>query len=264
MKLKLGLLAIALAGVMAMAQTCTLLGATLVVINDDVWYSAEIRNDTNADILSHKMAVGFIKGQGLAVAKTVEPCLRSTQSGKSNFFSANSGLSDSQVDTAVSRLVGPLTIGEVVHADITFSNIKATRDNEQLVVTGRIKNNDNHTLDNVRVCIVVRNHDGDVTRVDVDDDEFDNFDENDTEDFSVDTEVPDDDSDVDVVDLYVDGNDTDDDDQVTEPIDDLDNNVINCEDINTPTNTTTATATATNTPATTPTATATPELPDAC
>ena len=233
MKIKLGLLAIALAGVMAMAQTCTTLGATIVVINDDVWYSAEIRNDTNADILSHKMAVGFIKDQGLAVSKTVEPCLRSMQSGKSNFFSANSGLADNKVDTAVSRLVGPLTLGEVVNADITFSNIEATRDNEQLVVTGRIKNNDNHTLDNVRVCVVVRNSDGDVTRVDV-------------------------------VDLYVDGNDTDDDDQVTEPIDDLDNSVTNCEDINTPTNTSTATATATNTPATTPTATSTPELPDAC
>jgi hypothetical protein len=274
MKKKLALLVLAVAGVLAMAQTCIILGATIVVIDNDVWYSAEIKNETNADILSHKMAVGFIKGTSLAVSKTVDPCLRSTQSGESNFFSANSGLDDSDVDTAVTRLVGPLTIGQVVNADLTFSSIVATRNDELLVVTGKIKNNDNDELDNVRVCVVVRNNDGDVTRVAVDNNEIDNLADGDTEAFSIDVSVPDRTSDVDKVDLYVDGNDVDDDDKVTEPISDLDNDVDVCAgatntptktntpaSTNTPTNTATATSTGTVTPVptNTPTKTATPD-----
>ncbi len=290
MKKKLALLVLAIAGVFAMAQTCTLLGATIVVIDDEVWYSAEIRNDTNADILNHSMAVGFIDGSSLAVSKTVDQdpeddgvvCLRSMQSGESNFFSANSELDDNDVTTAVSRLVGPITFGQVVPSDLTFSNIEVTRNGETLVITGRIKNNDNDTIDDLRVCVVVRNEDGDVTRVDVDNNEFDGVDEDETVEFTINTTVPDDTDDVDVVDLYADGVNADDDDKVIEPVEDLDNAVEECPDAtNTPTNTTTPntptntptntnTPTATNTPGgsvtptvtNTPTATATPD--DAC
>ena len=267
MKKKLALLVVAIAGVFAMAQTCTLLGATVVVIDDDVWYSAEIRNDTNADILNHSMAVGFIDGADLAVSRTVDQdpedigvvCLRSLQSGESNFFSANSKLDDNDVTTAVSRLVGPITFGEVVPSDLTFSNIEVTRNGETLVITGRIKNNDNDTIDDLRVCAVVRNEDGDVTRVDVDN-EIDGVDEDETVEFSLTTTVPNDPDDVDVVDLYADGVNADDDDKVIEPVEDLDNAVELCAAAtNTPTRTSTGTVTPSNTPTSsnTPTATST-------
>jgi hypothetical protein len=259
-KFVLPLLVLAGFGVMAMAQTCEILGATRVVIDDEVWYSAEVQNDTTAKILSHKMRVGFIDGSSLAAQKDVEPCLRSFQPGESNFFSANSGLDENDVDQALSRVIGPLTFGETVAADLTISNIEATRDNEDLVVSGRIENNDSDTLDDVRVCVVVRNQDGDVTRVEADNDEIDDLDENDEVNFSVDVSVPDDEDDVDEVDLWVDGINVDDDDQVTEPVSDLANNVVNCEDVSTATATTTATATATTTPA----PTATPDVDDAC
>ena len=261
MKKKLALLVLAIAGVLAMAQTCTILGATVVVITDEVWYSAEIKNDSNADILSHRMAVGFIEGSSLAASKTVDQggdadgtlCLRSLQSGESNFF-ANSELDENDVDTAVTRLVGPLTFGQVSSVDVRFSNIAITRNDELMVVTGTIKNNDPDELDNVRVCAVVRNDDGDVTRVEVDDTEVDNLAEDDTENFEFDVTVPDDSNDVDKVDLYVDGINTDDDDKVTEAISDLDNNVDLCT---APTSTTTP-PTATNTPTAQPTSTGTP------
>ncbi len=278
MKKKIALLVLAVAGVLAMAQTCIILGATIVVIDNEVWYSAEIKNETNADILSHRMAVGFIEGQSLATSKTVDQggnangtlCLRSMQSGESNYFSANSGLDENDVDTAVTRLVGPLTFGEVVSADLTFSSIVVTRNDELLVVTGKIKNNDNDELDNVRVCVVVRNDDGDVTRVAVDNNEIDNLADGDTEAFSIDVSVPDDTNDVDKVDLHVDGNNVDDDDKVTEPISDLDNDVDVCgaatntpTRTNTPASTNTPTNTATNTttpaPTNTPVATCTPD-----
>jgi hypothetical protein len=162
----------------------------------------------------------------------------------------------------VSRLVGPLTFGQTIEADLTFSNIEVTRDDELLRVTGNLKNNDPDTLDNLRVCVVVRNEDGDVTRVDVDNNEFDDVEEDEVVNFSVDTEVPDDEDDVDVVDLYADGHNADEDDQVTEPVEDLDNDVEVCS---APPNTSTATATNTPTPGTgtsTPTPTNTPD--DAC
>jgi hypothetical protein len=267
MKKKLALLVLAVAGVLAMAQTCTILGATIVVINDEVWYSAEIKNDSNADILNHRMAVGFIEGQSLAASKTVDQsgddegtlCLHSLQSGESNFFSANSELDENDVDTAVTRLVGPLTFGQVVPADLTFSSIVVTRNDELLVVSGKLKNNDNDELDNVRVCVVVRNDDGDVTRVEVDNNEIDGVVEDETVDFSVDVEVPDDANDVDKVDLYVDGINVDDDDKVTEPISDLDNDVDVCTAAtNTPTGTP-STATSTPTGTLTPAPTSTPD-----
>jgi hypothetical protein len=245
-------------GALLIAATCTIRGATITVINDEVWYSAEMEYDDGPNLLNHKFAVGFIEGNTNPATKTVDGCLRSLQSGNSNFYSANSGLDEGDADTAVSRLVGPLTFGDTVNGDITFSHIDVTRDNETLIVNGRIENDDNDDLENLRVCVVVRNDDGDVTVVDVDNNEYD-LDAGDTADFSVETDVPDDNNDVDTVDLWIDGTNADEDDRVTEPQSDLDNNVDEC-------GAATATATPgtpTNTPiAGTPTATATP--PNAC
>jgi hypothetical protein len=261
MKKKLVALGLVIAGVFAMAQTCEILGATIVVIDDEVWYSAEIKNESNADILNHRVAVGFIEGQGLATSLNIDMdgdeegtlCLRSLQAGASNYFSANSELEEDDVDTAVSRLLGPLTIGEVSDADMTFSNIEVTRNDETLVVTGRVRNNSNDELDDVRVCIVVRNEDGDVTRVDVDNNVFDGLGEDENADFSITTTVPDSTDDVDMVDVHVDAINTDDDDKVTEPFADNDNEVEVCSSA--PTNTP---VTNTATPSNTPTATTTP------
>ena len=124
---KLALLALAGISLIFIAATCVIKGATVTVIDGDVWYAAEMENETQADILNHKFAVGFIEGQSAVATKTVDGCLRSLQAGASDFFSANSTLDENDVDTAVSRLVGPLTFGEVVNGDIAFSNVVVTR-----------------------------------------------------------------------------------------------------------------------------------------
>jgi hypothetical protein len=261
---KLALLAIAGLGLVFMAQTCVILGATVVTVDDTVRYSAEMNNETAADILNHKFAVGFIEGGQAVATETVDGCLRSLQSGESNFFTADSDLESDEVDTAVSRLVGPLTFGQVAQGDISFSNIDATfnEDTELVRVTGRITNDGNDELNNVRVCAVVRNEDGAITMVQHDNNEYDGFQEDDTQDFSVDVNVTDDADDADTVDVWVDGHNEDDDDKPTEPQSDLDNDIEVCEPTSTSTPVTN-TPTATNTPGT-PTATNTPVLPNAC
>jgi hypothetical protein len=262
---KLALLAIAGLGLVFMAQTCVILGATVVTVDDTDRYSAEMKNETAADILNHKFAVGFIEGGQAVATETVDGCLRSLQSGESNFFTADSDLEDDEVDTAVSRLVGPLTFGQVAEGDISFSNLDATfnEDTELVRVTGRITNDGNDELNNVRVCAVVRNDDGAITMVQHDNNEYDGFQEDDTQDFSVDVNVTDDADDADTVDVWVDGHNEDDGDKPTEPQSDLDNEIDVCEPTSTSTPVTN-TATATNTPTTTPTATNTPTLPNAC
>lgn len=259
---KLALLALAAIGLLSIAAAgeCVLLGVTVTEINGKMYYAAEIRNDTTANMLNHKFAVGFIDASnGLAATKTVDGCLRSWQAGASDFFSANSNLGKTKVKTGLSRPVGPLTFGQVVNGDLTFTNIRATRNNETLVVTGRVTNADNDDLEDVRVCVVVRNNDGDVTVTERDNDTFD-LNSNAAANFSITVDVPDDNSDVDEVDLWADATNKDESDDVTEPQSDLGTNVSECAAAtNTPTRTPTGTATptATNTPTATSTATAT-------
>lgn len=251
---KLAFLAMAVIGLSFMAATCVIKGATVTTIDDDVFYSAEMKNETSADILNHKFAVGFIEGSDAVATKTVDGCLRSLQSGNSNFFSANSGLAKNDVDTAVSRLVGPLTFGQVVNGDLSFSNVVVTRDQEDLVVTGKITNDDNDDLEDVRVCAVVRSNNGDVTRAERDNDTYD-LKSDASANFSLSFKVPDDDNEVDTVDLWADATNKDKSGDVTEPQSDLDNNVDECDATNTPTKTATgtpATSTPTNTATTVP------------
>jgi hypothetical protein len=250
-------------GALLIAATCTIRGATVTVIDGNVWYSAEMEYDDGPNILNHKFAVGFIEGNTNPSTKTVDGCLRSLQSGASNFYSADSGLDEGDADTAVSRLVGPLTFGDVAEGDIVFDDVEATfnADDELVRVTGRLTNEGNDTLNNVRVCVVLRNDDDAITIVRVDNNDYDGFDEDDTQDFSVDVPATDDEDDAVEVDVWVDAHNDDDNDLPTEPQSELDVEVEVCDD---PTATATpGTPTATATPGT-PTATNTPQLPDAC
>ncbi len=245
---KLALLALAGIGLIFIAATCVIKGATVTVIDGDVWYAAEMENETQADILNHRFAVGFIEGQSAVATKMVDGCLRSLQAGASDFFSASSGMGKSDVDTAVAQLAGPLTFGEVVNGDIAFSNIVVTRNGKLLRVTGKITNNDNDDLDDARVCVVVRNADGDITVTKRDNDTYD-LNSDAAANFSVDVAVPDDSSDVRKVDLWADATNADEGDDVTAPESKLGNSVAACG------------ATPTRTPTRTPTASPTPKVP---
>lgn len=254
---KLAFLTMAAASIMFMAATCVTVGATVTEIDGDMHYAAEMQNETTANILNHKFAVGFIDASyGLATTKTVDGCLRSLQAGASDFFSADSNLSKTQVKTALSRLVGPLTFGTTTNGEITISNIVITRNGDLLRVTGRITNTDVDDMLDVRACLVVRNTADDVVVTQRDNNLLDinggNFD-----DFSVDVTVPDSTSTVKTVDVWADALNKDDSDQVTDPKSKLNNTVTVCAATNTPTNTAVP-STATPTGSATPTATFTP------
>ncbi len=264
---KLALLAMAAASIVFMAATCVIVGATVTEIDGDMHYAAEMQNETTANILNHKFAVGFINASNeLATSKTVDGCLRSLQAGASDFFSADSNLSKTQVKTALTRLVGPLTFGTTTNGKLTFSNISITRNGDLLRVTGRVTNTDVDDMLDVRVCLVVRNNADDVVVTQRDNNLLDIL-GGAFANFSVDVTVPDSTSTVKTVDIWADALNKDDSNQVTDPKSKLNNTVTVCSATNTPTSTATgtpATATPTNTatitftPTNTPTATNTP------
>ncbi len=256
---KLAFLTMAAASIVFMAATCVIVGATVTEIDGDMHYAAEMQNETTANMLNHKFAVGFISASNeLATSKTVDGCLRSLQAGASNFYSADSNLSKTQVKTALTRLVGPLTFGTTTNGKITFSNIVITRNGDLLRVTGRITNTDVDDMLDVRACLVVRNTADDIVVTQRDNNLLDIL-GGAFANFSVDVTVPDSTSTVKTVDIWADALNKDDSNQVTEPKSKLNNTVSVCAATNTPTNTPTATNTvvATNTPTNTPTATPT-------
>lgn len=255
---KLAVLLLGIAGLASIAATCVIKNIALTEIDGHMHFAAEMENGTTADILNHKYKVAFVNNAGTVVAtKTVDGCLRSLQAGTSDFFSADSGKSESQVKAALARIEGPLTFGEVVNGELTFSNVKVTRDGEDIVVAGNVKNTDDDDLENVRVCAVVTDEDDKIIVVARDNNDYD-LDKNDSQDFVINLSAPDD---VDLskhVDLWADATNADEGDDVTEPQSKLNNNVEECP---TPTKTATPvtnTPTASNTPPATNTATATP------
>ena len=104
------------------------------------------------------------------------------------------------------------------------------RDDTDLVVAGKVKNNDNTTLKDPTVCIVVYTDDDNVVIVGKDE-SLSNLDEDDTDTFSITLTVPDSTTTVDHVDVYVDGLV---DDVPILPESDTNNSVDVCDATNTP------------------------------
>lgn len=256
---KLAVLLLGIVGLASIAATCVIRNISLTEIDGDMHYAGEMDNETTANILNHKYKIAFLNSSGdVVVTKTVSGCLRSLQAGASDFFSANSGKSKSQAKVGLVRLEGPLTFGETVNGTLTFSNVKVTRDGEDIVVAGKVTNDDNDDLENVRVCAVVTDEDDRIIVTELDDDDYD-LKSDASQDFVIEFKVPDDVELTEHVDLWADATNADEDDNVTDPQSKLNNNVEECP---TPTRTSTATPTATGTIAPTdtpaPTNTATP------
>lgn len=259
---KLAVLVLGIAGLTAFAGTCVVQNTNLTEIDGDKVLAGEIKNETDADFLTHKVLVAFLdEDNNLLQTKSVEGCLRSLQAGTTNFFAAVSTEDPDDVDKTLQRLdFAGLKVGETVNGELNYSDIEVTRNEESLVVTGTITNDDNDDLEDVRVCAVVRDEDGDVLTVQRDNNLYD-LDSDADADFSITVKVVDDEDDVATVDLWADAINIDEDDRVTTPQSDLDNDVDVCAaPTNTPTSTNTPGAgTATATPVT-PTATPTGTL----
>lgn len=260
---KLAVLILGIAGLTAFAGTCVVQNTKLTEIDGDKVLAGEIKNETDVDFLAHKILVAFLdEDNNLLQTKSVDGCLRSLQSGTSDFFAAASTEDPDDVEKTLQRLdFAGLKVGETVNGELNYSNIEITRNGETLVVTGTITNDDADDLEDVRVCVVVKDEDGDILTVQRDNNTYD-LDSDADADFSITINVVDDEDEVATVDLWADAINVDEDDQVTTPQGDENKDVDVCDDpTNTPTSTNTpgpGTATATPvTPTATPTGTLT-------
>jgi hypothetical protein len=253
---KLVLLVFALAGLAAFAGTCVIKNVGQTEIDGDLVYGAEMANELGVDFLGHKFIVGFIDEDGEVIStKTPTQCLRTFQAGESNFYSTDSNLDPDDVDLVLSRMVldSSLKLGTALDNDLAISSVAAVRNGTTLTVTGNVKNDGNDDYEDVIVCIVLFNDDGDVVLVAITS-KFDlNADED--EDFTVTADVPNKNADVDKVSVYADAENAEEDNELTEPVKKTGNSVktatptiTGTPPTSTPTNT--ATPTATNTPTT--------------
>jgi hypothetical protein len=247
-----------LAGIIGFAGTCTITHISLTKIGTHDTFAGEIHNDSGVNILSHHILVAFLDSN-LSVVETknaAPQCERTLQNGGVDYFSSTSSLPSADTTVGLARLNFDSTfkIGTADAIDVTFSNVKAVRDNTSLVVTGTIKNNDSTKLEAPNVCVVVYDSDDNVIIVDVDE-SIPDISHNNSDTFSVSITVPDSTSTVDHVDLHADGLHSD---VPTVPEDKTGVSITNCADsTDTPTSTPTGSATPTDTPVP-PTATATP------
>jgi hypothetical protein len=254
---KLVVLLFGIVALTAFAGTCVVQKVKITDINGKGHYGAEMKNDSGADILNHKFKVAFLDDNGNVLeTKSVDGCLRSLQNGAVDYFSAQSTKDADDVAVGLSRIDGPLTFGLTGDGDIEITDVEATRNGDSLVVTAKVKNTGNDDLEDVRICVIVRDEDGNVQAVKRSGEE--NIDEDDTHVFDVTVDVADDNDDSKTVDVVGDGTNPSDDDKPIEPVINDDNSIDECN--NTPTNTPTGspTLTPTNTVAPTDTATATP------
>jgi hypothetical protein len=170
------------------------------------------------------------------------------QAGASNYYSADSTVDPDDVGPVLSRMVidSGLKIGQALDNDMEIDVDSVSRNGGTLTVVGSVENTGNDDYEDVIVCVVLFNDDGDVVLV-VLSDEFD-LDADATEDFTITAEVASDSNDVDTVSVLADAKNADEDDKLTEPVEEDDINVV----VGTPTPTNTP-APATNTPTATPT-----------
>ncbi len=258
---RLAIIAAATLGIAAVASACIQNAGFTRIGSHDV-FAGEIQNDTSADILAHDVLVAFLDSDGDVVdTEEVESCLRSLQSGETDFFSVESEESYSDTTSAIGRVDSDsLEFGDTADGDFELTDITVERDEdgEILRVDGTITNLDEEDLDDPAVCAVVYDDDGNVVVVAKDED-IDDLAEDESATFSLEIDVPDSTSTVDHVDVWADGIE---DDTPVDPVSEEDLDVAICEATATPTNTATSTSTATGTPTDTPTATDTPIATD--
>ena len=104
-------------GIAGFAGSCNLLNPSINQIGSNDVYGAELQNNTGTNFLAHSFRVAFVNGNGSVVdTKVAVPgCLRSWQSGASDFFSVRSTQLPSTTLTALGGidLGQPLVVGNL-------------------------------------------------------------------------------------------------------------------------------------------------------
>ncbi|HET6614481.1 MAG TPA: FxLYD domain-containing protein [Dehalococcoidia bacterium] len=252
MKRILAVSLISLAALAGMAQTCVVTHESLTTIGDNDTFAGELQNDSGVDILQHKFRIAFLNSNGAVIeSRTVDGCLRSLQAGESDFFAVSSNQPHQSTTIGLARLANlaedpNFKVGRVEEGDIDVHESTASREATTLTVEGKITNHDSDTLEDPNVCVVVWDDDDRVITT-AKQTNIDDLDEDETFDFSIEIDVPDDTEKVDHVDVWADGLEDDD------PVSPGSQKDVDVTEIATATPTTTSTATATPT--------ATPEAP---
>ena len=232
-----------------LASGCVLL-LSFTEIGNRFYFAGEIKNNTGVDVFGDNVSTQFLDSSNnlVGAAGTVKACKRAWPAGGTNYFEASTADEDIKKVIAKLKLDTTFGVGEASTANLTISNVSILRNDDELTVTGTVTNNDNDQIDDVRVCIVIRNDDDEIVRVLLDDLSPADLDEDDDGDFSfTSVDVLDDVNDTDTVDIYVDGIV---DGDPSEPEEDLNNDVV--EGTATPTRTPTPGPTSTPTPTPTP------------
>lgn len=197
------------AGLAAIAASCVVENHRLTTFDNHDTFAGDLRNDSGVNILNHKFQVAFVNSNGAVVEQfMVDGCLRSLQTGASDFFSATSTRPDESTTLAVARLANlaedpDFEVGTTRDGELTFSNVTAARVGEVLTVAGTVTNDD-ADLDDPAVCVVVRDEDG-LAVTTGKDDSLGDLDEGASAVFSVTLAVPGDSDLVDHVDIWADG-----------------------------------------------------------
>jgi hypothetical protein len=252
-----------LAGLAAFAGTCVVRNVSLTTVGNVKVGAGELRNDSGADLLDHRIAVAFFDSNNQLVSlQTVPGCLRSLQDGTSDFFSATT---DQPAVSMLARISFDSTLeaGAVVDGDFTISGVTALRTGESLAVSGTVRNNSDHTVTEPHACAVVYDQDGHVVAT-ASDTAIEDLSQNESQNFTVDVAVPDSTTLVDHVDIWMDALDGG---TPIEPQSSKGHDVAVCPTVTptqgtpteTPTGSATPTPTPSATPSDTPTATATPD-----
>jgi len=244
----------AIVGLAGFAGTCQLLNTSFNTIGTHDTFGGELRNDTGVNFLGHNVLVAFLNANNEVVeTKTVAPCLRSFQNGRSDFFSATSSQPASATTFALARIAfdSALKVGDTADGDLSFSNIRVARNGTTLKVTGTVKNLDSDELADPTICVVVYNSGDDVVLVAKNTSVAD-LSHNETADWQITATVPSSATTVDHIDVWADGLEGG---TPIAPESSTGIDVTQCTPTSTPANTTTATATASNTPTSTPTGT---------
>ncbi len=186
--------ALLVAGIAAVAATCTVQNTRMTTIGGKDTFAGAIVNNTGADFLGTNVDVSFLDSANEVVeTQRVEPALRSFPAGATNFFSATASADPSETTSALASLATDSTLvaGIPVSADYTLSNIAATRDGTTLHVTGTLTSNDPNVLAEPHVALVVRDDAGNIVIV-AKDTSISDLTDGQSASFALDVTVPDD------------------------------------------------------------------------
>ncbi|MBF6599627.1 MAG: hypothetical protein IVW36_03850 [Dehalococcoidia bacterium] len=147
---------------------CVVQHASSSRLDTNALFAGEIHNYTGVDILAHEVQVDFLDKSGNVIqSATVIPCLRSLQSGSSEFFEAQSNDPTLLLAAGRARLAGDPapTFGHVLRGSLTLSGARASQTGGLVTVNAVASNSSAEGVSTPKACAIAKDARGDVLRV---------------------------------------------------------------------------------------------------